>query len=119
MDILRIVPNILSDNPQGSISFYTEFLGMELVMDMGWIITFASRTHPLAQISIVQSDDKPDNTAVFLSIEVTDVDLLHEQALRSGIPVVYPLTNEEWGVRRFFVKDPNGATINLLMHGRS
>ena len=30
--------------------------------------------------------------------------------------IAYKLTNESWGVRRFFVKDPNGATINLLAH---
>ena len=26
------------------------------------------------------------------------------------------LTNEPWGVRRFFVRDPNGAVINVMQH---
>jgi hypothetical protein len=29
---------------------------------------------------------------------------------------VYPLTNEPWGVRRFFVTDPNGIVINVMSH---
>jgi hypothetical protein len=29
---------------------------------------------------------------------------------------VYPLTNEPWGVRRFFVKDPSGTIVNVLSH---
>ena len=30
--------------------------------------------------------------------------------------LVYPLTNEPWGVRRFFVTDPNGIVINVMSH---
>jgi hypothetical protein len=29
---------------------------------------------------------------------------------------VYPLTDEPWRVRRFFVKDPNGAVLNVASH---
>jgi uncharacterized glyoxalase superfamily protein PhnB len=98
--------------------FYVEFLGMEPVMDMGWILTFASKENPTAQISIFQNDEKAklDNTAIFLSIEVSDVDKLYERAKNQNYEIVYPITDEPWGVRRFFVMDPNGATINLLAH---
>jgi hypothetical protein len=30
--------------------------------------------------------------------------------------ILYPLTDEEWGVRRFLVQDPNGAVINVTEH---
>ncbi|MGA2287514.1 MAG: VOC family protein, partial [Bradyrhizobium sp.] len=33
-----------------------------------------------------------------------------------GYSIVYPLTDEPWGVRRFFVRDPNGAVINVVSH---
>jgi hypothetical protein len=29
---------------------------------------------------------------------------------------VYPLTDEQWSIRRFFVKDPDGRVINVAMH---
>ena len=92
-----------------------DFLGMELVMDIGWVITFASKENPTAQINIFKND-KPIVDASFISIEVSNVDQLYEQAQENKFSIVYELRNESWGVRRFFVKDPNGATINLLSH---
>ncbi len=118
--IRRIVPNIYSDELERSKQFYTEFLEMDLVMDMGWILTFASSVNPTAQLSIFQNDHKKplDNSAIFLSIEVADVDRLYERGLIQKIDIVYPITDEAWGVRRFFVMDPNGVTLNLLSHER-
>lgn len=51
-----------------------------------------------------------------LSIEVVDVDQVHATAVTLGLQIVYPLTDEPWGVRRFFVTDPNGVVINVLSH---
>lgn len=118
ISIHRIVPNIYSNDVGKNKQFYIEFLEMELVMDMGWILTFASPENPTAQISIFQNDkkEKLDNTAIFLSIEVSDIDNLYEKAKKQKWEIAYPITDEPWGVRRFFVKDPNGATINLLAH---
>jgi hypothetical protein len=30
--------------------------------------------------------------------------------------IVHPLQDEEWGVRRFYVRGPNGRVINVLSH---
>jgi predicted enzyme related to lactoylglutathione lyase len=49
-------------------------------------------------------------------MEVSDIEQLYEKAKKLKCEIVYPITDEPWGVRRFFVKDPNGATINLLAH---
>jgi uncharacterized glyoxalase superfamily protein PhnB len=57
-----------------------------------------------------------DGTQPDMSIEVSDVDDVHAQALLRGDDIVYPLTDEPWGVRRFFVRDPNGVVVNLLQH---
>ncbi len=116
--IRRIVPNIYTNDIEASKQFYTKFLEMELAMDMKWILTFASTENPTAQISIFQNEkNKPlDNTAIFLSVEVSDIDHWHERAKTQNIEIIYPITNEPWGVRRFFIKDPNGVTINLLTH---
>lgn len=114
----RIVPNIYSNDIEKSKQFYMEFLGMELAMDMDWILTFVSKENKTAQISVFRNDkNKPlDNSAIFLSIEVSDIDGWYEKAREQKIEIVYPITNENWGVRRFFIKDPNGVTINLLTH---
>ena len=95
--------------------FYTQFLGFELAMDMGWIVTLASPNNPTAQITLlrgpVSAAPHPD-----LSIEVADVDTVHAKAIALGLQIVYPLTDEPWGVRRFFVTDPNGVVINVVSH---
>ncbi|WP_201754440.1 VOC family protein [Micromonospora rubida] len=37
-------------------------------------------------------------------------------ALAAGAEIVHELTEEPWGVRRFFVRDPDGHVINVLAH---
>jgi uncharacterized glyoxalase superfamily protein PhnB len=51
-----------------------------------------------------------------LSIEVEDVEAVHAKAVAGGFEIVYALAEEPWGVRRFFVRDPNGAVVNLMQH---
>jgi hypothetical protein len=36
--------------------FYLNFLGLNIEMDMHWVVTFASQSNPTAQINIVKSD---------------------------------------------------------------
>ena len=115
MSIRRVVPDITSERIDESRKFYTEFLGFEVAMDMGWIVTLASPDNPTAQITLLRG---PASAAPHpdLSIEVADVDALHAKAIALGLQIVYPLTDEPWGVRRFFVTDPNGVIINVLSH---
>ena len=54
LTIKRVVPIIKSIHLEETRKFYTEFLGFDLVMDMGWIITFASPSNPTAQISFTR-----------------------------------------------------------------
>ena len=51
-----------------------------------------------------------------VSVQVDDVDACHAAAVQTGAEIVYPLTLEPWGVRRFFVRDPDGHVINMLSH---
>jgi predicted enzyme related to lactoylglutathione lyase len=51
-----------------------------------------------------------------ITIEVDDIEAAHERATTAGAVIVYPLTHEDWGLRRFFGQDPNGAVINVTQH---
>jgi hypothetical protein len=44
--ITRAVPNIRTDQPAETIDFFVEFLGFEVAMDLGWVVTLASPTDP-------------------------------------------------------------------------
>ena len=105
----------MSEKMDESRKFYAEFLGFDLAMDMGWVLTFVSPTNPTAQITVVQKTEEATPQAN-ISIEVDDVDGVHAKAVALGLPIVYPMTDEPWGVRRFFIADPNGVIINVLSH---
>jgi catechol 2,3-dioxygenase-like lactoylglutathione lyase family enzyme len=115
MSIRRVVPDIKSQHLAESRAFYVDFLGFEMAMDMGFVMTFVSPTNPTAQISVVR-DDGGSTLLPDVSVEVADVDEVHKRAVEGGLQIVYPLTDEQWGVRRFFVIDPNGTILNVLSH---
>ena len=111
----RVVPNIASDKLDDSRDSYAGLLGFQVAMDLGWILTFGSPTNPTAQLSVV-CEDATAPVVAQLTVEVADVDTVHAQAVRRGVELVYPLTDEPWGVRRSFVKDPNGVILNVASH---
>ncbi|MEU2899222.1 VOC family protein [Streptomyces sp. NPDC006967] len=114
MAVRRVVPTIQSEAVQESREFYGR-LGLEEVMNHGWIMTLASPSHPGAQVSVM-SGDRTAPVDPDLSIEVDDVDAAYAVMREGGAEIVHPLQDEEWGVRRFFVRDPSGRVVNVLGH---
>ena len=115
MSIRRVVPDIKSNDLTESRKFYVDFLGFTLGMEMDFIVTFVSPSNPTAQISVMRESGgaAPDP---HVTIEVANVDEIHRRAVARGVNIVYPLTDEPWGVRRFFVVDPNGTILNIMSH---
>ncbi|WP_405968511.1 VOC family protein [Streptomyces sp. NBC_00015] len=114
MAVRRVMPVIRSEAAQESREFYG-LLGFEEVMNLGWIMTLASPSTPAAQVSIM-SGDKSAPVTPDMSVEVDDVDAAYALMRDSGAEIVHPLQDEEWGVRRFFVRDPDGRVVNVLRH---
>ncbi len=114
MAVRRIKPNIRSDRFDESRAFYTRVIGLEESGGLDWILFFGTDDRAV-QLSVMREDIQahvhPD-----VSIEVDDVDAAHERAVAAGAEIVYPVTDEEWGLRRFFVRDPNGAVLNITQH---
>jgi len=111
-----VVPDLSSQSLDRAKVFYGEVLGLQPLMDHGWILTLADLERPGAQLSLMTHDE----TAPVIpaaSIQVDDVDACHAAAVRAGAEIVHPLTDEPWGVRRFFLRDPDGHVINVLSHG--
>lgn len=114
MSVRRVVPDIQSDALEENRAFYG-LLGLEEVMNLGWVMTLASPANPTAQL-IFLTEDRTAPVTPDLSIEVDDVDAVYASLLTAGAEIVRRLQDEEWGVRRFFVKDPNGRIVNVLSH---
>ena len=111
--ISRAVPNIRSERPDATRAFFVDLLGFEVAMDLGWIVTVASPTDPSVQVSIISNDDM---AAPGISVGVADVDAVHAAAVEQGCEIVYPLRDEEWGVRRFMLREPSGTVVNVVSH---
>ncbi len=117
MTIKRVVPNITTDRVDESREFYTGLFGFRVAMDLGWIVTLVSPDIPAAQISLVRGERAvPASRDPAITVEVDEVGKVHAEAVSRGHRIVYPLTVEPWGVRRFHLKDPNGVVINVMGH---
>jgi len=116
MAVRRIVANIATPDPQAAAAFYEGLLGLKIVMDHGWIVTFAAdEVSAMPQVSFA-SEGGNGTPVPDLSIEVDDVDAIHARAIEAGLDIVYGIVDEPWGVRRFFVRDPFGKIVNILSH---
>jgi catechol 2,3-dioxygenase-like lactoylglutathione lyase family enzyme len=113
VSIDRAVPNIRSGRPAETRDFFIELLGFEVAMDLGWVVALTSPTNPSAQVTIIGNDDP---AAPGISVEVDDVDAVHSRAVERGLEITYPLRDEEWGVRRFMLREPSGTVVNVLSH---
>jgi uncharacterized glyoxalase superfamily protein PhnB len=111
--ISRAVPNIKSEMSAETRDFFVNLLGFEVAMDLGWVVTVASPTNPSAQVTIIANDDP---AAPGISVGVDDVDAVHAKAVEQGFEIAYPLRDEEWGVRRFMLREPSGTIVNVVSH---
>ena len=115
MVVKRIVLNIATDTVAEIQKFYSDLFGLAPVMDQGWIVTLASEHSARVHVSIA-SEGGSGTPVPDASIEVDDVDAVYERAQSVGCKIEYPLTDEPWGVRRFFLLDPAGKLLNILAH---
>ncbi len=116
MTVSRAVPNIKSDRPDETRDFFLDLMGFEVAMDLGWVVTLASPANRSAQVTIIGNDDM---SAPGISVGVDDVDAVHAQAVERGLEIAYPLRDEEWGVRRFMLREPSGTLVNVVAHRRA
>lgn len=115
MKVRRIVSNVAAADVDKATAFYKDLLGLEVLMDLGWIRTYGSEAKMTVQVSVM-SEGGSGTPVPDMSIEVDDVDEALTRAREAGIPIEYGPANEPWGVRRFFVRDPFGKLINILQH---
>lgn len=115
MAVRRVVANIAADRVADAEAFYGVVLDMRVVMDFGWIVTFAAEGAAAAQLSVAREGGS-GTSVPDLSIEVDDFDEVHRRAVAGGFAIEYGPVAEPWGVRRFYVRDPFGRLVNILAH---
>jgi catechol 2,3-dioxygenase-like lactoylglutathione lyase family enzyme len=120
MRVTRIVPYLESGSFQEIKDFYVGVLGLTVAMEEpgdGDYLGLGSPANPSAQIVVAAPG--VEQPLPRFGVDVGDaaaVDSAHAEAVRRGLEVVYPPTDEPWGIRRFFVKDPSGTVVSVLAH---
>lgn len=115
MRVKRIVTNIDTQHVPAAKSFYQDLLELDLLMNHEWIQTYGLLGEEKVQISFASQGGSGTPTPD-LSIEVDDVDAMYNRMMSAGYTIEYGPTDEPWGVRRFYVRDPFGKLINILAH---
>lgn len=115
MKVKRIVANIAVEDVAAAKNFYQDILGLDILMDHGWLVTYGSDQKMTVQVSVA-SEGGSGTPVPDLSIEVDDLDAASQRMKKAGIRIEYGPADEPWSVRRFYVRDPFGRLINILMH---
>ena len=113
--VRRIVANIGTSDIAAAKRFYQDVLGLDVLMDQGWILTCGSAETMTVQVSFM-AEGGSGTPVPDLSIEVDDVDAALAGMEKAGFAAEYGPADEPWGVRRFYVRDPFGRLVNILAH---
>ena len=71
MQVKRIVANIATEDVAQAKRFYQDILGLDLLMDHGWIVTYGSAQKMTVQVSVA-TEGGSGTPVPDLSIEVDD-----------------------------------------------
>lgn len=115
MKVRRIVANIAAEDVQAARGFYGEIFGLDVRMDLGWIATFGSKQQMSVQLSVM-AEGGSGTPVPDISIEVDDLEAVRSRLAEAGYQPEYGPADEPWGVRRFYVRDPFGRLVNVLVH---
>jgi predicted enzyme related to lactoylglutathione lyase len=115
MRATRIIADLPVADVDAAKSFYTDYLGLSTEeFNMGWVARYTSPDTG-ANVQLVTRDAAAAEDPV-ISVFTRDVDGAYAEAQERGYEIVHPLTTESWGVRRFFVRAPDGTVINIVRH---
>ena len=112
----RVIANLSVPDIGEARDFYVDYLGLSVEgFDMGWVARFQSPEGEAVVQLVTRDATAPEDSDI--SVAVGDgVEEAYQEAQRRGFEIVYPLTTEPWGLRRFFVRAPDGNVININNH---
>lgn len=115
MRVVRVIADLHVDDMEAATGFYTGYLGLTTEeFNLGWVARYTS-PETGAMLQVLTHDAAAPQDPV-ISVLTPDIEGAYEEAKQLGYEIVYPLTTEPWGVRRFFVKAPDGNVINVVRH---
>jgi predicted enzyme related to lactoylglutathione lyase len=116
MKVTGVVTNLSVADIEAARAFYTDYLGLNVEgFNMGWVAHYQS-PDGRAHVQLVTKDAMaPEDSNISVHVG-SDIEEAYEEAQRRGYEIVYPMTTESWGLRRFFVRAPDGTIVNMTSH---
>lgn len=115
MQARKIVTNLTVSDIESAKGFYQDFLGLRTEeFNLEWVARFTTPDGDTSVQLVTRDRTSPVDSAV--SVMTDDIEAAYGEALERGFEIVHPLTTEEWGVRRFLVRAPDGTVVNIVRH---
>lgn len=114
MAVTRFVPNLPVSDGAAARDLYAGLFELDVVMDHGWVACLAP--NPAVQLQVLTRDAAAAvNPVVSIGVASPDeVDAVLARVRAAGLEIVHGPADEEWGVRRFFFRDPDGNIVNVV-----
>ena len=117
MRVTQIIADLHVTDLEVAKDFYTDYLGLTVEeFNLGWVARYTS-PETGAHLQILTHDATAPEDPV-ISVMVDDIEAAYAQAQERGYQIVHPLTTEEWGVTRFFLRAPDGNVLNIVAQHR-
>jgi len=113
MAVTRIVANLYAADPIGLATFYSKVFCLDIPLDMGWISFLTNASRQKIELHAAAQGGSGTELPV-ISIGVDDLDAAERAVREAGTQIVYGPVQEEWGLRRFYFRDPEGNLINVV-----
>jgi catechol 2,3-dioxygenase-like lactoylglutathione lyase family enzyme len=116
MGVVRIVADLPVADVTRANEMYARVFDLEVNMDLGWVGNLGPADAPAVQLqTLTQDAAAPCNPAISVGVAApTEVDEIYQRVAAAGLEIVHPPTDEQWGVRRFFFRDPDGNVVNVV-----
>lgn len=112
---------VVTDRPTDVAAFYTQYLDLQIGIDLGWFVTvrrgtadwelaIMERGHPTIPAAV---SALTESTNVFGFI-VDDADKVANALREGGVRLEGEPVTEPFGQRHFFVRDPAGTWIDVI-----
>jgi uncharacterized glyoxalase superfamily protein PhnB len=105
--------------------FYVRHFGFTVLFEASWCVYLAGEADGEGRGAVLAflHPDHPsrppgpepfDGRGVTVTIEVADARAAYAALTQGGAPIIHPLTDEDWGQRRFVTRDPAGVLVDVV-----
>lgn len=123
MKTKQLLPLIVTDKLEQTKAYYVDKAGFMLTMDMDdyFQVRHGDDDGDPELCFMRATDASPIGPAapfggegLIISIPTANADREHEQLRRRGAEIITEPSDKPWGWRSFFVRDPNGVTLDFF-----